>query len=170
MLCSSPIKKTNKHGFSLSLSHMSVGNWHYSRRHYECQRSLLWAGDLSWVYTASRPKASGTGSNQGSPIILVYMSLVFPLDHSIIPWFSWSFLNLRLTGAHMALVQSGQYSGRKGHHCSLAPVLHVPKLPVLHFCWMNLYDWLLQVGHCETDAVTSMWVWVSLLTYLTCSA
>lgn len=165
MLWSSPIKKNMGSLWAWAICQLAAPNWHYSGHDYECQRLLLWAGDLSWVYAASRPKASGIGSNQGCPIILAYLSLVFPLDHSIIPWFSSSFLNWC---SHGSCTEWSLQWQERSLICSLAPVLYVPKLPVQHFCWMNLYDWLLQVGHCETDTITSMWVRVSPLTYRTC--
>lgn len=162
----SSLKKNMGSLWVWAICQLATPNWHYSWRDSECQRMLLWAGDLSWVDAASRAKASGTGSNRSSPIILAHLSLVFPPDHSIIPWYSCSFLNHSLTGGSCTEWSLQWQEGSL--ICPLAPVLYVQKLPVLHFCWMNLYDWLLQVGHCETDTITSMWGWVSLLAYLTC--
>lgn len=130
--------------------------------------ALLCAGDLSKVYTMSCPNASGKGYSRISSIILAYLPLHFHLDHIDQSLCFLLFPQLQTNWCSgwvvVALLQSGHCSGRKGHR--FAPVLYVPNLPILHVWWMNLYDWLLQVGPCEVDTTTSICTRGLLQTYL----
>lgn len=169
MLWSSPIQKKKKHGFSLSLSHVSVGNSALT-----LQEAWLWISIvvvMSWRVALGGRRLSPKGiwdrlqpKLSDYPCLLVLGLASRSLNHSLM-FFPQPQSNLC---SHLSCTEWSLQWQEGSLICPLGPVLYMPKLPVLNFCWMNLYDWLLQTGHCEADTITSMWGWVTLLTYLTC--